>query len=115
MGAEGLVVEKRIVVGIASFGMPEAVTAHVRIMRTGGEVEDWDDVRLHYPDVNVLLRGSYQVKELGPRYILHGTNGSFVKVGLDPQEEAAIVIRIIDAARRSSEQRRTIGIARGRS
>jgi scyllo-inositol 2-dehydrogenase (NADP+) len=27
-------------------------------------------------------------KEPGPRYILHGTQGSFLKWGLDPQEEA---------------------------
>ena len=28
------------------------------------------------------------VRELGPRFALHGTEGSFVKFGLDPQEEA---------------------------
>jgi scyllo-inositol 2-dehydrogenase (NADP+) len=70
------------------FGMPEAVTAHLRIVRTGGEVEDWYDIRLHYDGFTALLRSSYLVKEPGPRYILHGTNGTFFKYGLDPQEEA---------------------------
>jgi scyllo-inositol 2-dehydrogenase (NADP+) len=28
------------------------------------------------------------VREKGPRFILHGTLGSFVKYGIDPQEEA---------------------------
>lgn len=70
------------------FGMPEAVTAHLKIMREGGEVDDWYDIRLHYPEVNVNLNASLLVKELGPRYILHGTQGSFLKWGLDPQEEA---------------------------
>lgn len=28
------------------------------------------------------------VREPGPRFILHGTEGSFVKYGFDPQEEA---------------------------
>jgi scyllo-inositol 2-dehydrogenase (NADP+) len=28
------------------------------------------------------------VRELGPRFTLHGTEGSYVKYGLDPQEEA---------------------------
>jgi scyllo-inositol 2-dehydrogenase (NADP+) len=69
------------------FGMPEAVTAHLRIVRTAGEVDDWYDVRLHYNALSVLLRASYLVKEHGPRYILHGTHGSFIKFGLDPQEE----------------------------
>jgi scyllo-inositol 2-dehydrogenase (NADP+) len=72
------------------FGMPEAVTAHTRIVRTGGEVDDWYDIRLHYRDVNVCTKSSYLVREPGPRYILHGTLGSFIKHGLDPQEDAMI-------------------------
>ena len=70
------------------FGMPEAVTAHLKIMRAGGEVDDWYDIRLHYVNVNVNLKASLLVREPGPRYILHGTNGSFLKWGLDAQEEA---------------------------
>lgn len=69
------------------FGMPEAVTAHLRILRAGGEVDDWYDIRLHYAGCTALLRASYLVKEHGPRYILHGTNGTFTKFGLDGQEE----------------------------
>jgi len=70
------------------FGVPVAVTAHLKTMRTGGEVDDWFDVRLHYDDVNVAIRSSYLVREAGPRFVLHGTKGSFVKYGIDPQEEA---------------------------
>jgi scyllo-inositol 2-dehydrogenase (NADP+) len=70
------------------FGMPEAVTAHLRIVRKGGEVDDWYDIRLHYPGLTALLRASYLVKEPGPRYILHGSKGTFYKHGLDPQEDA---------------------------
>ncbi|HLP17955.1 MAG TPA: Gfo/Idh/MocA family oxidoreductase [Bacteroidota bacterium] len=70
------------------FGMPEAVTAHTAIVRPGGEIEDWYDIRLHYADRRVSLRSSYLVRELGPRYILHGTLGSFLKPGMDPQEAA---------------------------
>jgi scyllo-inositol 2-dehydrogenase (NADP+) len=69
------------------FGMPEAVTAHLRIMRNEGRVIDYYDIRLHYPAFAALLKCSYLVKEEGPRYILHGTNGSFLKWGIDPQEE----------------------------
>jgi len=70
------------------FGRPDAVTAHTAVIRPGGEVDDWYDIRLHYPDVRVSLRSSYLVRELGPRYILHGTQGSFLKPGIDPQEAA---------------------------
>jgi scyllo-inositol 2-dehydrogenase (NADP+) len=72
---------------LALFGMPEAVTAHVRIIRSGGKVIDYYDIRLHYPGFAALLKCSYLVKEEGPRYIMHGTNGSFLKWGIDPQEE----------------------------
>jgi scyllo-inositol 2-dehydrogenase (NADP+) len=70
------------------FGMPEAVTAHIRVVRSRGDVDDWYDIKLHYHDLNVCTEGSYLVREVGPRYILHGTLGSFIKHGIDPQEDA---------------------------
>lgn len=73
---------------VVLFGVPSAVTAHIRTVRPGGEVNDWYEVRLTYDDVNVVTKASYLVREPGPRYTLHGTNGSFVKFGIDPQEEA---------------------------
>jgi predicted dehydrogenase len=73
---------------IVLFGIPSAVTAHIKTIRPGGEVSDWYELRLHYDDVNVVTKASYLVREPGPRYTLHGTNGSFVKFGIDPQEEA---------------------------
>jgi predicted dehydrogenase len=72
---------------LALFGMPEAVTAHLRIIRPYGKVIDYYDIRLQYADFAALLKCSYLVKEEGPRYILHGTYGSFLKWGIDPQEE----------------------------
>jgi len=69
------------------FGMPEAVTAHLHIHRTGGKVVDYYDIRLDYSTCSAILKCSYLVREEGPRYILHGTDGSFLKWGIDPQEE----------------------------
>lgn len=69
------------------FGMPEGVWADLRIMRTGGKVVDYFNIMLRYTDKSVILRCSYLVKEEGPRIILHGTDGSYVKYGIDPQEE----------------------------
>jgi predicted dehydrogenase len=70
------------------FGLPEAVTAHLRVVRTGGSVTDWFHIRLHYPSVGVALSSSYLAREPSPRFVLHGTLGSFVKHGIDPQEQA---------------------------
>lgn len=69
------------------FGLPELVTANIRAFRDGGEVNDYFDIRLEYQSFRVILKSSYLVREPGPRFILNGTNGSFVKYGTDPQEE----------------------------
>lgn len=69
------------------FGMPKAVTAHLEIIREKAEVDDWFELRLHYPDVLVRLNSSTLACSAGPRYTLHGTEGSFIKSGIDPQEE----------------------------
>lgn len=73
---------------IVLFGMPDAVYADIRKQRTGSQVDDLFDLNLYYPDIKVTLKSSYLVREPGPRYFLHGTEGSFVKYGADPQEEA---------------------------
>jgi scyllo-inositol 2-dehydrogenase (NADP+) len=70
------------------FGMPEAVYADLRKQRTGALVDDLFDLSLFYPGLKVTLKGSYLVREAGPRLMLHGTEGSFIKYGTDPQEEA---------------------------
>jgi predicted dehydrogenase len=72
------------------FGMPRAIFADVRALRTDSQIDDSFDIHMHYNNVKCLVRGSYLVKEAGPRYILHGTEGSFLKYGLDPQEEALL-------------------------
>lgn len=69
------------------FGMPEAVDARIRIQRPGGKVHDYYDIRMQYTDFYAIVKSSYLVREPGPRYIVHGTEGSFVKYGLDPQEQ----------------------------
>ncbi len=70
------------------FGMPEAVFADIRKQRTGSLVDDLFELILYYPGLKVTLKSSYLVREPGPRYLLHGTEGSYIKYGIDPQEEA---------------------------
>jgi predicted dehydrogenase len=72
---------------VVLFGMPEAVWADIDNMRAGSEIDDYYNIKLFYPDIKVSLKASYLVREEGPRYMLHGTNGSFLKYGIDPQEE----------------------------
>ena len=70
------------------FGMPLEVDARVGIQRPGGKVEDFYDIRMQYQDFNAIVKSSYLVREGTPRYILHGTEGSFIKYGIDPQEQS---------------------------
>ena len=70
------------------FGKPGAVTAHLKIVRNGGKVADYYDIRLDYENFSALLKCSYLVKDPGPRYSIHGEKGSFQKWGTDPQEES---------------------------
>ena len=69
------------------FGKPDEVDARIGIQRPGGAVDDFYDIRLSYNDLLVIVKSSYLVREQGPRYILHGMQGSFVKYGIDPQEQ----------------------------
>lgn len=70
------------------FGAPQQVTAFTGIQRTGGEVDDFYDIRLHYAGSHVILKSSYLVREEGPRYRVLGEAGTFTKYGIDPQEQA---------------------------
>jgi predicted dehydrogenase len=68
------------------FGMPEAVTADISSQRPWAKADDHFDVRLHYPAFTATLKSGMLCKIPGPTYMIHGTNGSFVKQGLDVQE-----------------------------
>lgn len=70
------------------FGLPEAITADIRIERSGALVDDAFDVVLHYPRMRALLRASMIALDPGVRYIIRGEQGAFVKHGIDPQEAA---------------------------
>lgn len=72
------------------FGMPSSVTADLRTQRPGGEVNDYFNVKFNFPETVVTVKGGFLVREQGPRYIIHGTEGSFLKWGVDPQEQDLI-------------------------
>jgi len=68
------------------FGMPQAVAADVLAQREGALVDDYFDLTLEYDRLRVCLCCSTLMADPRPRFAIHGTNGSYVKFGLDPQE-----------------------------
>ena len=80
---------------LALFGAPDAITASVRADRDQTAIEDAFDITLHYTVANgkgllAHCRTSYLACDNAPRFLLHGTKGSFRKHGLDPQEPALV-------------------------
>jgi len=68
------------------FGMPKAVFADIVAMRPKSQVDDYFEVLCYYDGCRVRIKGSYQVREALPGYVLHGSKGSFIKPKTDVQE-----------------------------
>jgi scyllo-inositol 2-dehydrogenase (NADP+) len=75
---------------LALFGAPEGITASVRKDRDQTDIEDAFDITLEYPRLRAYCRSSMLACDAAPRFLLHGTKGSFKKYGLDPQEAALV-------------------------
>ena len=69
------------------FGLPESITAHISSQRPWAKADDCFDVKLHYPTLTATLKSTMLAKIPGPTFQIHGTKGSFVKYGLDVQED----------------------------
>lgn len=74
------------------FGMPRSIALDTACQREGAQVNDYFHAQLNYgdqhPGLRVILHASGLVPAVGPRFVVHGTLGSFVKYGLDVQEDA---------------------------
>jgi predicted dehydrogenase len=77
---------------LALFGEPDALSLDMACQRTGAQINDWFHAVLRYdtrhPGLRVVLHASTLVPQPGPRWAVHGTQGSFTKFGLDGQEDA---------------------------
>lgn len=70
------------------FGYPDNLNADIQAQRENSPVDDYFKIELNYPELKVILSAGMLVKDLGPRFSLKGNKGTFVKFGIDPQEEA---------------------------
>ena len=69
-------------------GRPRAITLQRDITRDGAVADDWFHASLRYDRLHVQLHAGMLVSASAPRFAVHGTLGSFMKEGLDSQEEA---------------------------
>lgn len=70
------------------FGMPDEVYADMRQERAESGGVDNFEVSLYYPDKKVILSATQIAALPGPHFMVHGREGSFLKHGFDPQEQA---------------------------
>ena len=70
------------------FGPPLAVAADLALQREGAQAVDYFHVQLRYARLRVLLHAGALVPGHGLRFAVHGSGGSWIKHGLDPQEDA---------------------------
>jgi scyllo-inositol 2-dehydrogenase (NADP+) len=69
------------------FGLPEAVAADIRVERDKAVADDSFDLMLYYTgSLRALLRATMLAPVARPRFILHGTNGAYMKHAFDVQE-----------------------------
>jgi len=68
------------------FGMPQSLFAQLRTVRKDSSIDDFFDLYLSYEALSVRLHSSYLVREPLPAYIVHGSQGSFIKSRGDVQE-----------------------------
>lgn len=69
------------------FGQPKSIFADIAMIRPQAEAVDYFHVCLNYPTLKVVLHATTIAAAESPIYLLHGMEGSYVKYGLDPQEE----------------------------
>jgi predicted dehydrogenase len=69
------------------FGLPQAIDADIARLRDGAQAADYFDATLRYPRHRVILHASALVAGNGLRFAVHGTRGSYLKHGLDVQED----------------------------
>jgi scyllo-inositol 2-dehydrogenase (NADP+) len=71
---------------LALFGAPETVTAFVQTRRDNATAPDYVHLVLGYDSHDAVLHAS-ALAAFSPRFVINGTRGSYLKNGLDTQED----------------------------
>ena len=69
------------------FGRPLGITCDLAIQRDGGLAPDWAHAVLRYEHTRVVLNAAMLIAAPDVRFAVHGTKGSWLTSGLDPQED----------------------------
>jgi scyllo-inositol 2-dehydrogenase (NADP+) len=69
------------------FGEPETISATTLHQRDTSTIDDAFEVFMEYPQTIATLRARIIAYAPSHHLLVHGTQGSFVKYGMDPQEE----------------------------
>ena len=69
------------------FGLPVSMQVDLAQLRPGSQSTDYFHAVLTWPQRRVVLHGTLVAAAETARFIIHGSRGSYVKYGLDPQEE----------------------------
>jgi predicted dehydrogenase len=72
------------------FGLPQTIGANLTTQRAQAQTDDWFHVLLNYERLRVILHGSLLVAGGTPRMAMHGTRGSWLKYGMDVQEQQLV-------------------------
>ncbi len=72
---------------IVLFGLPQTLYLDLGLLRPEGEAVDYFHAILGYASRRVVLHGTMLAAAETARYLIQGTRGSYVKWGMDPQEE----------------------------
>ena len=67
-------------------GMPDTIAVDLARQRVGSVMDDYFHALLHYGETRAVLHASVLVPRPGPRFIVHGSRGTYWKYGLDSQE-----------------------------
>lgn len=75
------------------FGKPDTLQLDSAVLRDNAVVEDYFHAVLRYESgphapLRVVLHATTLAAHAAPRYVVHGTRGSYVKYGVDSQEDA---------------------------
>jgi scyllo-inositol 2-dehydrogenase (NADP+) len=71
------------------FGRPDWIQADVFTQRPGAQTEDGFEILMAKGTLRITLGVSYLASDGGWRYRVHGSQASFLKAELDPQEAQA--------------------------